>query len=430
MTDFRAILLAVLPLLVSAAIMIAGNGLFGTLLSVRLDREGIAVEAIGAILACYSLGWIAGTLACPSVINRVGHIRSFAAFAALVAVSALIHPLFVDGALWGVLWAMLRMLTGFCIAALYTIIESWLNAKSANAVRGRVMSAYMAINFLAYGFGQFLLTVASPAGPQLFSLVAILVCLALVPLTLARVETPPQLEPRRFSLSRLVAVSPLGVAGCLTAGLITGAFSALGPVYARTIRPDPNWVAEFMMVAVFSGLILQFPMGRLSDRFDRRRVILGLTLASGAVSAALVWLGTGSTGWLLGLIALHSGIAYTLYPISLAHANDYITPEELIPTAGGLLLCFGAGAAVGPVAAAAAMARLGSEGLFVYFTAVAMLLAGFAVYRMFQRVSLPNELQGTFVPVPQTTPTATLLDPRSVPEDPQLAFDFAPVTKP
>jgi MFS family permease len=312
------------------------------------------------------------------------------------------------------------------MAAVYTIIESWLNAKAPNTLRGQVMSAYMAVNFVAYGSAQYLLTAMDPGGFQLFSLIAIIIAVSLVPLSLIRVQTPAEIQPSRLGLRHLIAISPLGVAGCFTAGLINGAFNAMGPVYARAIDPSPGWIAQFMMVTVLSGFLLQFPMGHLSDRFDRRRVMLGLTLAITAASLALALSGVQSTAVMIGLICLYGGVAYSLYPISLAHANDFMEPADLVSAAAGLLLCYGAGAVIGPILAALAMGRFGIGGLFFYSAVVGLALAGFAVYRMGRREAPPAAEKASFVAVPQTTPTVSELDPRSRPQDEeeQLAFDF------
>jgi MFS family permease len=411
--DFRAILLAVSPLLFSAAIMIVGNGLFGTLLAVRMDLEGVGVDRIGVILACYSVGFVAGTLICPWVVGTVGHIRGFAAFAALGATTALLHAMWFDEWVWG----LLRMATGFSMACLYTIIESWLNAQSPNAVRGRVMSTYMAVNYVAYGLAQLLLTAMDPASFQLFSLVAILVSLSLVPLSLTPVEMPQSRRTARLGLLRLIRISPLGVAGCFAAGLVNSGFNSLAPVYARAVDPSPDWVAAFMMTAIFAGFILQFPMGRLSDRFDRRTVILWLTFAIAAVSVAAATAGPLSMWLLLPLVALYGGLVYTLYPICLSHANDFMEPGLLVPAAAGLLLTYGVGASLGPIVAAQAMGWLGTSGLFFYSAAIGILLALFTLWRMTRRAAKPNEEQSAFVAVPQTTPVVAKLDPRHVEDE-------------
>ncbi|HET8728692.1 MAG TPA: MFS transporter [Alphaproteobacteria bacterium] len=419
--SLRTVLLAVVPLIVSMGILVLGNTLFGTLVSLRLDLDGVSIDHIGLIMALYSVGFVAGTLLCPRVVGAVGHIRAFAAFAAIVSAASLAHALWVDEFLWGAL----RMLAGFCVAFLFTIVESWLNAKAPNEVRGQVMSAYMVVYYLASGSSQSFLSFVDPAGFQLFAVIAMVISLSLVPLTLARVDTPPQIQTDRLSLRALMRISPLGVAGCFGAGLIVGSFYAMAPVYARGVDASPDWVARFMMVAILAGFALQFPVGRLSDRFDRRSVILGLTVATSATGLAIAVFGGLSVWALLILVALYSGLSLTLYPISLSHANDYLTPSQLVPASAGLLLCYGVGAIIGPIAASWAMGRSGTDGLFYYIAFVSALLALFTLWRMTRRQSLPNDEQGAFVAVPQTTYVVAELDPRYEPDnDDQLSFDF------
>jgi MFS family permease len=417
-----SVLLAVAPLLFSAAIMIMGNGLFGTLLAVRMDLDGFDVGTIGFVLAFYAGGFALGTLICPRIVLLVGHIRTFAAFAAIASAAALFHALWVDP----IVWAALRLVTGISMAVLFTIIESWLNARAVNAVRGRVMSSYMAVNYTAFGLSQPWLTMMDPASFALFSVVAMLISLSLVPLALTPVETPPVIKVKRFGLRTLIAISPLGVAGCVSVGLISAAFSGMGPVYARTIDPSPNWIASFMMTAIFAGFLLQYPVGRLSDRFDRRQVFLGITISLALISAALALFGGTSMTLLLVLLAAFGGLSYTIYPLSLSHANDFMTPEQLVPAAAGLLLCYGSGAIFGPIVASQVMQLLGPDGLFVWTGSVAALLALFTIYRMTRRAAKPNEEQGSFVSVaPTTTPVAAELDPRGPDETPSTMRDAA-----
>jgi MFS family permease len=417
-----SVLLAVAPLLFSAAIMIMGNGLFGTLVAIRMDLDGNDVGTIGLVLACYSGGFALGTLICPRIVLLVGHIRTFAAFAVIASAAALFHALLVDP----VVWAVLRFFTGISMAVLFTIIESWLNAKAVNAVRGRVMSSYMAVNYTAFGLSQPWLTVMDPASFALFSVVAMLVSLSLVPLSLTPVETPPVIKVKRFGLRTLIAISPLGVGGCFSVGLISAAFSGMGPVYARTIDPSPNWIAAFMMTAIFSGFLLQYPVGKLSDRFDRRQVFLGISIALAVVSGALALFGGLSMTLMLVLLAVFGGLSYTIYPLSLSHANDFMQPEQLVPAAAGLLLCYGVGAIFGPIMASRVMEVLGPAGLFAWTGTVAALLALFTMYRMTRRLAKPNEEQGSFVTVvPTTTPVAAGLDPRAPGATPPTVRDAA-----
>lgn len=423
MSDLRQVFAALLPLLLSVGILVLGNGLFGTLLAVRMDLEGFPVGEIGLILASYSVGFIGGTLAGPRLVDRVGHIRAFAALAALAAAAPLVHAMAVDQ----IVWAGLRVLSGFCMACLFTIVESWINTRAANAVRGQVLSAYMTVNYLSYGGSQSLLTVMDPGGFQLFSLVAILVALSLIPLALGRVENPSSVGGARLDLGALIRISPLGVAACFGAGMINGAFGNLGPVYARAIDPDVAWVGQFMMLIVLSGFVLQFPMGKLSDRFDRRTVFLVTVIGITVLSAVLALLGEAPLGVLLPLLCLYGGLAYSIYPIGVAHANDFMRPEELVPASAGLLLMFGIGSVAGPVLASWVMAWSGPAGLFAHIAAVGALLTLFTLRRMSVRQAKPLEEQGSFVALPVTsTPVALELSPRAEPEDEgQLSFDFA-----
>lgn len=420
MKDLRVILIAVVPLLASALLMVAANGLLGTLLSVRMNLEQFDIGNIGIILAGYAVGFVLGARYGPTMVARVGHIRAFAAFAATGSATALIHPIFVDEVLWG----LLRISTGFSLACMLSIIESWLNAKAPNALRGRLLSIYMVVNFTAFAGSQPLLMVTDPAGYELFSLVAILFALSLVPLAVSRVETPPPLTTDRLNFLAVIRISPLGVAGCFVAGMVNSAFNAMGPLYARNIDPSTEWISFFMVTAIAGGLVLQVPMGRLSDYFDRRKVILGLAVAQIVVAASVALFGGINGTILLTLLAIFGGLAYTLYPISLSHANDFMEPTQLLPAAAALLFCFGVGAAIGPIVAGQIMDFTGTWGLFAYIAAVAVLLGIFTVWRMTKRASLPNEDQGSFVAILQTSPVANELDPRYEPEQAEPELDL------
>ncbi|MEM7445593.1 MAG: MFS transporter [Pseudomonadota bacterium] len=412
MKDLRVILIAIVPLLFSALLMVAANGLLGTLLSVRMNLEQFAVGDIGIIMAGYAVGFVLGARFGPVMVARVGHIRSFAAFAATGAATALIHPIFVGEILWG----LLRISTGFSMACMLAIIESWLNAKAPNNRRGLLLSIYMVVNFTALAGSQPMLTITSPAGYELFSLVAILFALSLVPLSASRIEAPPPISTQRLKLVEVIRISPLGVAGCFAAGLVNSAFNSLGPLYAQAIHPSAEWIGFFMLTAVLGGLVLQVPMGRLSDYFDRRKVILGLATTQIVVTACVILFGAIDDAILLGMLAVFGGLAYTLYPISLSHANDFMQPHQLLLASASLLLCFGVGAAIGPIVAGQIMNQIGTWGLFAYIAAIGVLLTGFTLWRMTKRATLPNEDQGNFVAIFQTSPVANELDPRYEPD--------------
>jgi MFS family permease len=406
---FLPLLVALLPLLATTAILVLGNGLFGTLLAVRMTIESVGLATIGVVLAIYSVGFVAGTLVGPRIVREVGHIRTFAAFAALGAATPLIHAFAVDP----VLWSLLRLIAGFAMAVMFTVIESWFNGRAPNALRGQVMSTYMAVNYCAYGLSQMLILAIPPASFMLFSVVAILVALSLVPLALAPVETPQVVSIRRLSLGALIAISPLGVAGCFVVGLINAAFSSMGPVYAQDSLDGADAVATVMTVTILSGFVLQVPIGRLSDRFDRRQVILGLNIVMTVVSLLLAAFGALSLWLLFPLLALFGGLSATLYPLCLSHANDFMTPDQLVPAAAALLMWFGIGSVVGPIAASALMTLVGPWGLFLWTGLASAVLAAFTAYRMTRRTAKPKDEQGSFVAVPATSSSIVVeLDPR------------------
>ena len=400
-------------LFLGVGMLIAGNSLFTTLLAVRMGIEGMPTLSIGIVLACNSVGFILGARTSHWFVERVGHIRSFAALAALAACSALLHPIFVSQIVWGVL----RVLTGYCAASLYTIAESWINAKVPNYIRGRVLSLYMVISFLALGSGQLMLNLGGPETFVSFSVVAMLFAVGLVPVALTRMEAPVPEPGGRLGILALTRISPLGVALCFSSGAINGAFFNMGPLFAQQSGFDTGQVSTFMATAIFAGLVLQWPVGWLSDRFDRRKVVMWVLAGVAAASFAIVVVGDPAFLVLLSLVSLFGGLAFTLYGQGLTHANDFADASELLSISAGLLFAFGVGAVVGPVAASAIMSLTGPFGLFVFTGALTVVLALFVVYRMRQREPLPVEDQTPFSPMPVTTPVITELDPRSEPEE-------------
>lgn len=414
-----ATLLSVAALLSGVGILLLGHGLLGTLLSLRTALEGYSPQVTGLIMSSYFAGLVVGSLYCAKVVHRVGHIRAFAAFASILSVTSLTHAFIVTAPVW----AILRGLSGFCMAGLLMVSESWLNARATNQTRGQVLAFYMITAYLALGLGQFLLNLSDPMRIDLFAVVSILFSLALVPVALTKAAAPQIKRPSGLGLAKLYKLSPLGVVGCIASGLLSGALFGMGPIFASGIGLSLSGVATFMGVVVLGGLIMSWPVGRLSDRFDRRTVMLGASLAVVLIALAIpATMGRSQTG-LLVLACLYGGLAFPIYSLSVAHANDYIEAEDLVQASSGLLLSYGVGAALGPITAAAVMGSLGPSGLFVYSAAVTAALALFVLYRMVRRESLPLEEQGPHVVLPRTTSEAAYLDPRG--ESEQAASDFA-----
>lgn len=395
-------------LLLGIFMLLMGSGLLSTLISVRMTIEDFPTTVIGPVIAFYFVGLVAGCVFGRGLILRVGHIRAFAAFASLISAVSLAHAFVVSP----YSWALLRATTGFCFAGIFMVAESWLNAKASNETRGAILSYYMITNYLALGAGQFLLNLGDPKTFALFGIVSILVSVALVPVALTRASAPDIGGSSDLHFRRLYRISPLGLVGCFGSGLILGAFYGMGPVFATKAGLDIAEISSFMGTVILGGLVLQWPVGRLSDRFDRRTIILGVTVAIAVISAAAAQTaGTRETA-LLTLGAVFGGAAYPLYSLCLAHTNDYVEPDRMIEASSGLLIAWGIGAAIGPIAASGVMQLTDHRGLFHFTAATGLALSLFAVYRMARRRAPAAEDQGQYVLLGGTSPVALEMDPR------------------
>ena len=396
-------------LLFSTAILFTGNGLINTLLPVRAEMEAFSTLEIGLLGTVYFAGFILGCLTVPLVVQRVGHIRTFAALASAVAATALAHVFLIDPIAWGIL----RFVVGFGFAGLYVVIESWLNDRAATANRGAIMSAYTVICLSVLMAGQFLLTAYDPAGFELFSLVAILIALALVPVALTKAPEPSRPATIGLDIAGLWRLSPVGFVGCLSVGLVNGSFWSLGPVFASRSGLDIDNLVYFIAGATLAGALTQWPLGLLSDWIDRRFVIVVAALCAAASGVLLGGWERPSSTLLIALSAAFGGFAMPLYAVSVAHANDLAEDTRFVATAGGLLLVYGIGASLGPLIASALMGYYGSGGLFMFTTVVHAALALFVIARLVLRPRAKQEDQTGFVAVPRTSPTLYELDPRS-----------------
>ncbi len=399
-------------LLLSTAILFTGNGLINTLLPVRAEIEAFSTLEIGLLGTVYFAGFILGCLNVPLLVRRVGHIRTFATLSSVVAATALAHVFLIDPIAWGVL----RFFMGFAFAGLYVVIESWLNDRAASANRGAIMSAYTFICLCVLMAGQFLLTAYDPAGFELFTLVAILIAIALVPVSLTKAPEPPRPATIGLDIAGLWRLSPVGFVGCLSVGLVNGSFWTLGPIFASRSGLDIDNLVYFIAGATLAGAVAQWPLGLISDRIDRRFVIIGATLCAAASGVLLSTWAEPSIALLIGLSAAFGGFAMPLYAVSVAHANDMAEDTRFVTTAGGLLLVYGLGASLGPLIASALMGYYGNGGLFMFTTSVHAALALFTIVRIALRRRPTQEDRSDFVAVPRTSPTLYELDPRSEPE--------------
>ncbi|MHA6718084.1 MFS transporter [Sphingomonas sp. RS6] len=404
-------MLSVRSLLLAIFMLMAGSGFLATLTSVRLERAGSSALHIGAVATAYFLGLVLGSLRVSRIIRRVGHIRAFAAFVSLFSASTLTYAIHQDA----LLWAALRFIDGLCVAGVFVCLESWLNERAEAETRGSVLASYMIALYAGQAIGQFLLNLSEDKPSMPFLVASILVSLAAIPVVLTRISAPPPQDSGSLSVRELYAISPLGIVGATLTGVMLGAFYALGAVYVRRLGMDLSATAWFMSIVILGGVALQWPLGRLSDRFDRRRVIVGAF--GGALAAALAIAMIDGAGLpLLAFGALFGGLSFALYPLCVAHTNDHLAPEQRVAASGGLVLLYSVGAAAGPIAGATAMMLVGPSGLFLFIAACAGGALGFGAWRQLRTPPVPAEQQQSYQVLPRTTPMSAALDPLAVDE--------------
>jgi len=396
-------------LMLAAFMMMAGMGTLTSVLGLRLTDADAPTLIIGLVMGAYSAGLTLGSLYAYRLIQGVGHIRAFSALASVISAATLLHPL-AQGA---VVWGALRLLEGFCMAGAFVCMESWLNQKATTATRGRILAFYMISLYAGQGAGQFLLHLEDGQSPIIFLVLSALLSLALVPVALTR-QPPPQLpDIVSFGVSRLYRASPLGLAGTVFGGLVGGALVNMAPVYLRQLGHEVSDTALFMGAVIFGGILLQWPLGRLSDLFDRRSVIVALFAALTAVGFTMTLANGYGFPVLLAGAGLFGGIAFTLYPACVAHTNDHLPPADIVSASGGLVLGYSMGAALGPFAAAIVMALTGPSGLFLFAAGVGAAATLFGLWRMGMRPPVPGDLQAPYQTMPLTTPLVAPLDPRA-----------------
>ncbi len=397
-------------LLLGMALIMLGNGLQGTLLGVRATLEGFATTVTGFVMTGYFAGFLVGSVLAPRIVARVGHIRVFAALASLASASALIHAVFVDP--WS--WGAMRLVTGFSFAGLYVVAESWLNDRATNETRGQILSVYMVVAYGGMTVGQLLLNVADPGGFTLFVLISVLVSLALVPIALTASPAPAFDAPMRVGLAQLYRISPLGVLGGFGTGIANGMMFGMGAVYARAAGLSVGEVSLFMGLILLGGMLLQWPVGQASDRFDRRKVIIAVTATGAGLSLLLALAPAISTQGKLGLVFLLGGMVLPMYSLCGAHMNDHLEPSQMVAANSGYVLVNGLGASLGPVTVSLAMAAAGPGGFFVALSAVLGAIVLFAVWRMTQRPAVPAQDRTHFVSMPpRASPIAGALNPEA-----------------
>ncbi|NVK35486.1 MAG: MFS transporter [Rhodobacteraceae bacterium] len=381
------VLASVFSLLLSVAILLLGHGLQTTILPLAAEQANFSDVAIGAISSAYFVGLVLGCLGAPYVIMRAGHIRAYAAMVSLMSGAAILHPVLVDP----IAWAVIRVLSGFCLAGFYMIIESWLNESATNKTRGTVMSTYVVVLFASLVLGQVSVSIMDITSFVPFAIASFVVSIAVIPVALTKANQPAPIALVRFRPIKLYQNSPAALVGTLFIGVANGALLTLTPLYGSQIGLSVQQSAFYAAAVVAGGMLSQWPTGRLSDLFDRRLILLMLAISTCMVSVGIAV--TTPTDFIgaMTMAAIVGVFSQPAYAIAVSHAFDYADPDDYLETSSGLLLAFGLGSVFGPVIASVLMNKMGPSGLYVMVAGTYLLLAAFIFTRLLSRQAIAQD---------------------------------------
>ena len=410
-------------------IIVISHGFQGNLLGIRSVIENFNFIATGIMMSAYFVGFFIGATVVPKLVTKVGHIRVFAAFASMASLSSLIHVVFVDP----YVWILARFLTGFSMIGIFIIVESWLNDRANNKTRGKVLSVYMLVTYVGMAFGNLLLNVSDPKYYEPFILISLLFSIALIPILLTKRKPPKFRKSSSIKIKELFKISPFGTVSMFCTGFIFAPIFSLLSVYSITMKLGVYETSLLLVGVMLAGALFQLPIGSLSDKYDRRKIIIGSSLAaiifslfaifSSGVGNSLPNLFTESTvsfnyfsttidkTKLSIFIILLAGVTLPLFSLNLALVNDYIPKEKFVAAGSGLNIIFGLGAMAGPIMCSILMHFLGPNGFFVHLLIFLFAIIIFGLYRLSQR-EIENNSSSTFTPLPTTiTPLGIELDP-------------------
>lgn len=392
---FRQIL-PISALLLGTAFLLFAGGINGLILPVRGSAEGFSAFSLGLLGTSWAIGYVSGCVYTPVLVARVGHIRAFSVMAAVAALVILASLIFLTpGA-----WIPLRAISGFCFAGAAMIVESWLNERASPENRGRIFGTYTMVTLVASTGGQMTLTLGDSNGYLFFVLGAMFYCLALIPTAITSSESPKPLVSVELDIKALWRNSPIAVFGVLMSGVSNSAFGTLSAVYADRIGLLLASIALFASLPILAGAVAQVPVGIFSDRIDRRKVLIGITVVALCADIAFLVLQPEDRVVTIALACVFGGAVFSMYPVIVAHASDHAAPGTFIQISGGLLLVYGVGGMVGPLLAGAAMSAFGPPGLFATTLAAHVPLVAFALWRISKRAPVAQEAKVEFVPAP------------------------------
>ena len=409
--------------------IIISHGFQGNLLGIRAVLEDFNYIATGTMMSGYFIGYFIGANMVPNLVSKVGHIRVFAAFASIASLSALVHAVFVDP----YVWTMSRFLTGFSMIGIFIIVESWLNDRATNKTRGKVLSLYMLVTYLGMSMGNLLLNVSSPKNYEPFIMISLLFSVALVPILLTKRKPPKFKKTSSIKIKELFKISPFGSFSTFCSGFIFSAMLTMLSVYAVTMNLSVFEISVLLVGVTLAGALFQWPIGSLSDNYDRRLVIIGCCLFASIFTILSIFysglsfnnllaeemlrfnyfsIGTGMNKTKLFIfIILLAGMILPLFSLNLALVNDYIPKEKFVAAGGGLNIIFGLGAIGGPIICSVLMSFLGPNGFFIHLLFFLLIISLFGIFRLTRRKYEDNP-ESTFTPLPKDiTPLGIELDP-------------------
>ena len=405
---------SVASLLLSTFFLLAAMGLSGYLIPIRAVAEGWSTFTISLIATGYAIAFTASCIITPRLVLKVGHVRVFGALTTIMAMSFLLHSLVVHPAAW----VLTRAMAGFSIAGGYMIIESWLNEKVSNENRGALFSVYMMVSMSAVMVGQYIVPLGDPIGPTLFIVCALICSMAVMPTLLSSAQSPQPLTQVKFDVPALYRRSPAAVIGTLLAGLIASAWGGLGPVYATQLGLSTAEGASMLAIAMVGGAIFQYPLGRASDRMDRRRVMIFAGFIGMIACAITVTFGVDNRIIFFAGMLFLGTVLFPIYSLNVAHANDHAEPDEFVEVSSGLMITYGVATMIGPLITGAAMDSFGPHALFAVIAICFAAYSAHAAWRISRREQAPEEMRSDFLPMaamPDQTPQSAELDPRSDP---------------
>ncbi len=391
------------PLFIALAIAMLGNGLLGTIVGIRAQLEEFPTAITGVVMSIYYVGFLVGCAMAPRILHRRGHVRVFLGLAGLSALTAVAYPANTTPAMW----ALLRFVTGAATAGIYVVCESWLAGAGHPKTRGRLLAVYLLVVNAGYGLGQLLLSAGSPAGVELFAISAALVALSALPLVAVKPEGPPKTNPTKLRVLDLVKAAPLGVATSFVTGVGVGGILGFGAVYGTEVGMSVERVGLLMGAAMAGGIVLQWPIGALSDRINRRHVIIGAGVLAGAFAIAAASLDPLSYGILACMFGF-TAFSFPLYSLAISHVNDALHPEKVIAASAALLGIYGVGTLVGPIGTSLVIEAVGPPGFWLLSGVSHVALGLYGLYRLVKRRRLLEAHHLPPLPI-NVSPQAALL---------------------